>query len=91
MDAKEKRTRRQERKTGTLRHGIVGPEPVERDRFRERVQLEEAAFLKKGSKLRGGTFTARETGARSLAIRHFEELVRKVRVAATRSRRRREV
>lgn len=90
MKAVEKRTRHQEEKTRLLRHGITGPEPVERDKFGERVGMEEAAFLKKGSQRKGGTYTARQTGARSMAIRHFEQFVRKVRVASTRARRGRE-
>jgi len=48
-----------------------GPEPEIAAR-RKRVALEEAAFRKKGSQAQGN-YTARQSGARALAIRHFEE------------------
>lgn len=41
-------------------------------RRRAVIGLEEKAFLKKGREARG-TLTARQSGARALAIRHFEE------------------
>jgi hypothetical protein len=73
-----------EEPTTVLQHGIVGPEATERNPLRERVAAEEKAFLKKGSTRRGGTYTARETGAQGLAVRHFEEFVKNVRKEETR-------
>ena len=70
-------------------HPMKGPEgPPPRNPFHERVQMEEKAFLKKGSERGPGTYTARETGARGLAIRHFEHATRMAQDQAKRIRRR---
>lgn len=54
---------------------------------RARVAMEENAFLKKGAKATG-TMTARQTGARALAIRHFEELAKGARDIANYAKKR---
>lgn len=57
---------------------------------RARVAAEENAFLKKGAQA-SGTMTARQTGARALAIRHFEELAKGARDIENYQRRKRSI
>jgi hypothetical protein len=78
---KQRRLPSEERRLDLWQHAITGPEgsvpePMQRiGRRRERVAAEEAAYLRRGRRAEG-TLTARESGARGLSIRHFEELAK---------------
>jgi|SRR6185503_3375368 len=78
--------------TDYLQHAIVGGEGgYKPDAFSKKLREEEGKFVKRGSQRGPGKYTAEQTGAKQLAVRHFEEFVRKVKTASAARRAKRMV